>query len=529
MLLARTSVSRRWRDPRRRLRAFHRRVLATLLVALTPLAAAADDGAAAAVRDEGKAPVRVGYADFPPYSADVGPGRPEGYAIDLTRVLLDGAGLEAEFVRAASLPDLLNMAEAGDVDMTTLLAVTDERRLIGRFTRPIGAFRNEVFTVGAPLADVAGLTGARLGAVASSGAANSAAGVEGADVVLFGSGEEMIVALLSGKIDAAISAPEPFLAIARAIGVERSLKTMAEPLTSRPRAFLVAGGREDLADVLDHVITSDPAFFARSAMIHSRWFGQPEVFLDGSALLGALAGVAALAGLAGVIWLLLRLRARARAMTEALDVMPMIVGVFSRDGRPVLWNAALERYVPAQLRQLYRGWRFRELLVESRLEGPFLPKMTRREAEDYADDIIERLHQGEDTIRLLHTTDGRRIEARELKTGDGFVVLRQDVTEARAAVEDLSEALRRLKRGNVCIAEGLTRRRSMLNRILTAFESAVDDVAAAEALAWALPVIKAEIKSVRLAEQRLMDNRDAAADMPADAATSTQAVRGRAA
>ncbi|WP_366873045.1 transporter substrate-binding domain-containing protein [uncultured Roseobacter sp.] len=84
---------------------------------------------------------RVGFSQFPGYSF-LGPsGVAEGYSIDMIRMLLQPQGYQLSFTPFQNPTEILRALERGEIDLTSLLVDTPERRVSGTFSDPVGSCR----------------------------------------------------------------------------------------------------------------------------------------------------------------------------------------------------------------------------------------------------------------------------------------------------------------------------------------------------------------------------------------------------
>lgn len=416
-----------------------------------------------ALAGEGDRVLRVGQNSFRPFIFAEPDGAAAGYSVDVLRLLAERAGYELQFVPAHDLTELLAMLERGEIDMTAILAETPERKKLGRFTAPLGSFANHIVVQeGSEITRAADLGGRRVGFVADSGSARTAFSVEGIVHVPYEQQRDVLFALLAGSIDAAIVATEAFMAEAKEIRIDHRLAVIEPPLSDRPRGFIVRHGLPQVVRDLDLVIDEN---FSRAEeqAIHRRWFGEEGLGRE-RVWVGWVAAVVVLLGLLGfAFWIGQRLRRRAERLedalthnlhvADALEHLDVTVIIYDEDLHPIYWNPATERYVPAQVALLKQHKTFTEILAQSRLHGPFLPKMTEDEAMAFAQEITDRLRAGEEIHRSFKTTDGRSIEAYEARVASGiYASVRTNVTLTAKQAElieaqkaDLEEANKQLE------------------------------------------------------------------------------------
>ena len=94
---------------------------------------------AALARAEGRAPLRIGWSDFPPFQRRGENGQPQGLDVDLLELVAQSAGETLAWSRrpwARQVPDIAQ----GEQDLMCSATPTPERLAMGEFTQP---YRNE--------------------------------------------------------------------------------------------------------------------------------------------------------------------------------------------------------------------------------------------------------------------------------------------------------------------------------------------------------------------------------------------------
>ncbi|QUJ77333.1 transporter substrate-binding domain-containing protein [Sulfitobacter albidus] len=217
--------------------------------------------------------LRMAYEEFDPYSFTDENGQARGLSVDLFRHIAEAAGYSADFVKAENPGDALDMLNAGAAELTSLLALTPARLDRGLATDPLGAFESRAFALRrSGRRTVEDLAGARVGVVRGSYALATAGAIPFVQLVEFAQTDDMVVPLLSGEIDAVVSAGDSFRARLRAMEVSDAVHSVTPALAVSPYGFVIAPERADVQAAFNAAIAADLSQ-AQLATLRRLWFG----------------------------------------------------------------------------------------------------------------------------------------------------------------------------------------------------------------------------------------------------------------
>ncbi|MEL7343433.1 MAG: transporter substrate-binding domain-containing protein [Pseudomonadota bacterium] len=451
--------------------------------------------ACVAIAQEASNPVRMGYTQLKPYSYTGENGEPMGYAIDLMERLAAPHGLDVEFVATANPAELLTLLENRSIDVTSLLAMTPERMDLGNFTDPIGSFQNSLFVLrNNSMTMPEDLTGRRIGVVAGSFSVTTAATVPFVNIVELEDHGRLILALMSGQIDAISTPKEPFQATLRSLNLDRAFTALEPPLREIPRGLLV---REDLPALRAALDASIRDLSTRELMLlQERWFGKDHSFLDQPDSHWIVAGgLLALLSFLGALTSILMTRigarrsfveqSRNRLLVDALNAVDLAVVIYDSDLRAVHWNDSFCTAFPRLLPSLRRGAGLEEMINIAYATGTEKDALPQDEARQLASSIAQEVKSGKTVRRTVHSGDGRVYDRTVLPVGnDMFASVSKDVTrfeeqasEIRAKGGDLEVANAKLREFSSIVAHDL---RAPLRQQRTLLDFIGDDIQEAD-------------------------------------------------
>jgi len=240
--------------------------------------------------------------DFPPHLFwDAKTNQPEGFGIDVLNALAGRLGLTVRYKVYETWTDIDNAARQGLFDIIPDVGIIGERTPFLRYTDPIETFFIYLFVrdEATEYNSLTDLKGKSIGAVRANQALFLLQDKEDIELAVFENFETLLIALLSGEVDA-IAAPEPpLLFIAERSALESRIKKIGRPLAEVKRAIaVVTPGRAELYSLLADeatVFVHSPEYLA----IYQKWYGKQNA----SNLKEWLIGLASL--VAGVAILLL--------------------------------------------------------------------------------------------------------------------------------------------------------------------------------------------------------------------------------
>ena len=408
--------------------------------------------------------IRMGYTQFTPYSFTDEDGSAAGYSIDLFERLMEPLGYDVEFIATANPAELLELIQAGAVDVTSHLAVTPERQALGVYTDPIGSFQNSLFVIAdSPLETGEDLSGRRIGVVAGSFAVSAAATVPFADIIEWRDTERMIVALLAGEIDAIATPKETFQAQLRLLGLDSRIDVIEPPLLQFPRGLIVRADRSELLTGLNTSIADLST--QEIALLEERWFGRDSYFIEDVQnqwiITGLFLAVLALIGSALVAHTTKRNahrtfaeQSRNRLLVDALNAVDLAVVIYDHDLNAVHWNDNFFAAFPKLIPNLRRGAGLHQMLVAGKTNGTSLEQTSMEDAEAFADEVIADLRSGKTVSFLTKTADRRVFERSILPVGNAmFASVSRDVTRFEEQASEIRAQGEELKRVNAKLGE----------------------------------------------------------------------------
>ena len=416
----------------------------------------------AAQSEEERPVARVGFSQFPGYSYIDQTGVAAGYSIDVIRMLLEPLGYTISFTPYQNPDETFKALERGEIDMTSLLVDTPERRAFGTFTDPISAIKVSVIVAqGSPTpASTADLQGQRVGAVSGSIGWRLLSEIEGATPVSFPNGQSLLLPLLSGEVDAIVASVDSVLYQANSANLSHRVAVSEIDLQVSPLALLTQDDavtlRSDLNASIATALSTD-----RESRISAQWFGaRPAPVSRREILAVMLASGFVVAVLAYWAWLhygvyrrAKRLHARTEMFSNTLDTTGSSLIIFDKDLKPIYWNDTFKRYFPRMVPMVTAGMDFQNLIEIALQNGSFDDPLTPEAAKKHAQDQINKIRMGEEMVLFSTTDNGRILRRRAYMLPDmQVVVISTDVTELASAkrnmeliAADLSDANKRLQ------------------------------------------------------------------------------------
>ena len=406
--------------------------------------------------------IRVGFTSLPPYAFPGSAGDlPKGLAVD---IILDAAarlGYETEFVLYDNPGELVDAVAAGQIDITSLLAISGKRAERASSTAPIGSFSLELsFADSPPAGALEGrLEGLRIGTSRGSFPDRLLSDEPGVTLVYLDTFSDRLIALLSGEVDAVTAPGSALHLVASDAGLSARLAEERFIFSSTENAFLVDPGQPALLRELNRAIGEAKADGTLSRITE---FWKSPVDLTAAEwavkhivwLIVAVAGLvtALLAGIAAQA-LLNRSRrhdaGRTRTMIEAFDVARAGIVIYDRNLRAEVANAAFEAAFPGQVPGVRAGLTLPEMLRKSHANGYFGDGFDAAELDAFVERCIEKLESGEGFESSVRSPDGRVFSRRGLRMRDGRVaIVTTDVSELEESRRQLADRATELQLAN---------------------------------------------------------------------------------
>ncbi|MGD8572807.1 MAG: EAL domain-containing protein [Gammaproteobacteria bacterium] len=230
-------------------------------------------------QDDNLTLIAVYPKDFPPVYTVSKNGVPTGFGFEFTEEVAKRAGLNIEYRSVPTWTDADKALINGEADLIPNMGITNERRKLMSFSRPFHEIPVSII-VHRDNQDIYGftdLTGKLVGVVTT----NIAVSLLQDDKYIYkkeyASLNDLFLALLEKKIDAAVY-PEPnFKHLALRAEIPGLVKTVGEPLVVVPRAIAVRKGNANLLEKLNPAITEVLQSESYQRMLN-RWFPPPAPF-----------------------------------------------------------------------------------------------------------------------------------------------------------------------------------------------------------------------------------------------------------
>lgn len=391
--------------------------------------------------------LRVTYGEFHPYSFTDEAGNAAGFAIDVVRGVLEGAGHEAEFVQSVNPSHTLKLLASGEVHLTTFLARTPERLEKALATEEIGSFEMVAFALRSNgFTHNEDLAGRRIGVVKGSAAVTAAKMIPFAEVVEFPQSDDLIVPLLTGDIEGVVSAEAAFSRRLHEARVSDEVNALSPSLISLPYGLLVSRLRPDLVPILNESLdqTLTPS---KLAALREKWVGREPYVYERPAFWIAAAVLVLFLVVTGVlIWRLSRYRREAARVLKAnkandlliraLDQINGAIVIYDANMRAVHRNAGFAKAFPGLVPDVDAGASMGDLIGRSYNAGMVRLDTAEMTVDEFVTDVIDAAEQGRDNWRVVTANNGLVYEARDFRLSDHhYASIRVDVT-AQAALQD---------------------------------------------------------------------------------------------
>ncbi|MBT4588670.1 MAG: transporter substrate-binding domain-containing protein [Rhodospirillaceae bacterium] len=214
------------------------------------------------------------FVPFPPYIQENNNQELEGYVVDLLAELSKYSKIKFEYKRLPVGRASFDALKNGTIDIIPSAGITEARRKIFEFTRPIETFRISLFVRknslgGSKFSD---LTKLKIGVVRANAAERILKKRNLSNTRIFPDPTSGLVALISGQIEA-LAYPEPVLwLIAKNAKLAEHIKIAGPPIATIKRGMAVKRGQTALRLKLDHAVGQ---FIESEAYlkIYAKWFG----------------------------------------------------------------------------------------------------------------------------------------------------------------------------------------------------------------------------------------------------------------
>lgn len=407
--------------------------------------------------------VRIGYTQFAPYAATSKLSVAEGYMIDMFRLLLEPLGYKIQFVPYQNPSELLASLETGEIDVTTPLSFNSERRAYGSFTEAVHTFSFGVFVSrgGAQIAAEEDLAGLRIGVSEGSQADRLLQSIEGVTVVPIESGDELLIPLLAGDVDAVAAPVATLHYTARRAGLSGRIEQSPFILQQSQAGFLVDRSQSGLLEDMNFAIG-----YAQSRGhiqdLYDDWFQPaPDPLTNRESAAAGLAATAVLMALIYWGWLHYGVQKRAHLATQRANSLQEVLNatgetlmIADAEMRPVWWNDAFERNYPLQMPLLKSGRTLRDIFASKQEAGITDGLLVSEEFHKSPDEQIADLKAGREAQSVDVVAGGRVLKSRSVRLPSGqYGIIATDVTALSVAHSKLQSNAERLQEANRNLSE----------------------------------------------------------------------------
>ncbi len=206
-------------------------------------------------------------------------GRASGFAVDIIEAVARRAGFEIEYLPMGNWKEIEDALVSGKADLCPSMAVNESRHTLANFTEPTEIF-NIVACVKASRGDLKSfkdLAKGRIGVVRSSMSWTVLKSVQGMDLVLYDSYQSSMMEMLSGRIDAFVTASCVIEGIARESGIEDKVRLIDIPNGRYIRAIGVRKADIELFRRVNKAFLQLASSTEYESIYH-RWHAKPEPF-----------------------------------------------------------------------------------------------------------------------------------------------------------------------------------------------------------------------------------------------------------
>lgn len=227
--------------------------------------------------------------DFPPtYSQDRQTGKPVGFAVDVMNEIARRAGLKVVYVFGQHWDEVEHLVLSGKADLIPNLLVDDARSKLFTFTRPVETVPIYLTVRSHESRFYGMIPGIKIGVIKESVGEHYLKAFPAITVITYSNMHSLIFELLSGQIDAVLTATPNVMKLADEAGVGDKIKTVGGPVIEGKRAIAVRKGDIALAGRLNTAIAGfvdSPEYRA----LYRKWWGTPEPYWSARRVAGAIA------------------------------------------------------------------------------------------------------------------------------------------------------------------------------------------------------------------------------------------------
>ena len=233
-------------------------------------------------------------SDFPPtYFKSRLTGKPTGFAVDVMDEIARRAGLKVVYIFGRQWDEVEDMVLNGKADLIPNHTIDDERSKLFTFTEPVETVPMHLMVRSQESRFYGIVPGIKIGVMKESVAEHYLKAIPSITIGTYPNPHTLIFELLSGQIDAILTATPNLLKFANDAGVGDKIKTVGGPVIDAKRAIAVRKEDKVLAARLNKAIAGfvgSPEYQA----LYRKWWGTPEPYWNSRRVAGAIAATLAL-------------------------------------------------------------------------------------------------------------------------------------------------------------------------------------------------------------------------------------------
>lgn len=216
--------------------------------------------------------------DLPPtYYKDSETGRPVGFAIDVMDEVARRAGLQVKYIYGKPWQEMQEMVLTGKADVNPSLIINDSRKKLFLFTDPVETMPINFIVRSTDRETLTPQPGMTIGMIKSSTAEEYLKTRTDLKLSTFDSMHQLLMELLSGRIDMVMTATPNIRKLAIDAGVDERIRVIEPPVLEAKRAIALRPDDVALQQRLNRAIDEylkTPQYEA----LYAKWWGKPQPF-----------------------------------------------------------------------------------------------------------------------------------------------------------------------------------------------------------------------------------------------------------
>ena len=229
--------------------------------------------------------------DFPPtYFRDETTGQPAGFSVDVMNEVARRAGFDVEYIFAESW-DMLEQAVLSEkADLVPNLSIVEKRLKNMIFTVPVETLKISLIPRASDTANNRIEAGMKIGVMKGSSADHFLS--KRIDIIIYPYPglQQLLLDLLAGRIDLAMTAAPNILKMARDAGIEERIRIIEPCEYEAKRGMALRPGNEALRDQLDAVIEEFIGTLEYQ-QLYQKWWGKPTPFWNTRRVAWTISGI----------------------------------------------------------------------------------------------------------------------------------------------------------------------------------------------------------------------------------------------